>query len=173
MGKNVILTEGDLLRFWSKVDRSNADGCWEWTAAKSPFGHGNFHCQNQMHRAHRISWVVTHGEIPNNSFVLHKCDNPKCCNPQHLFLGTQSDNVADMISKGRNVKSSQLSLIMKTHAARGDRNGMAKLNQSDVNGIRLLLRAGMLQKDIASLFSICQQSVSDIKLNRYWIQQKD
>lgn len=95
-------------RFWSKV---NEDGpmmkgmetkCWLWTAAV--FGktnYGAFQLERQAHRAHRVAWMLTFGEIPAALFVLHRCDNPKCVRPEHLFLGTHTDNMNDRDSKGR------------------------------------------------------------------------
>lgn len=95
--RNVPLAE----RFWAKVDKSG--NCWTWTAFKNPKGYGLMgHVQadgNQM--AHRVSWVMANGEIPAGMLVLHRCDNPSCVRPDHLFLGTAQDNADDMMRKGR------------------------------------------------------------------------
>jgi len=97
-------------RFWSKVDKDTSSGCWLWTAGKTPLGYGIFQvktekCMGWGHwksvRAHRFAWELTYGLIPEGMNVLHKCDNPPCVRPTHLFLGTQKDNVRDMIHKGR------------------------------------------------------------------------
>jgi hypothetical protein len=93
-----------LNRFWAKV---NKDGpiheehgqCWNWLGGLT-FGYGNF-CALGEGRAHRVSYIIHNGKIPKGLFVLHKCDNPSCVNPKHLFLGTQKDNVADCVTKGR------------------------------------------------------------------------
>jgi len=88
--------------FWKKVIKK--DGCWEWAACTNESGYGIFHTGKKTDRAHRVSWILTNGEIPSGLFVCHKCDNPPCTNPDHLFLGTNKDNVDDMIAKGRNSK---------------------------------------------------------------------
>jgi hypothetical protein len=92
-------------RFWSKVDKSGGpDACWNWMAksrSHSGNGYGNFNYNGKAAHAHRVAWELTNGPIPNGLFGCHKCDNPLCCNPAHLFLGTAKDNSADMHAKGR------------------------------------------------------------------------
>lgn len=93
-------------RFWSKVNKTS--GCWIWTASKRNKGYGAFGWttpdgQTIQERAHRVSWMWTHGEIPNGLCVLHRCDVPACVNPDHLFLGTKAENNDDMRRKGRSV----------------------------------------------------------------------
>lgn len=87
-------------RFWSKVDRSGE--CWEWTAGLNQAGYGQFSMwPDRPERAHRFSWVLHNGPIPDDLCVLHACDNRKCVNPAHLFLGTRGDNIRDCFAKGR------------------------------------------------------------------------
>jgi hypothetical protein len=91
-------TPGD--RFWTKVQKS--DGCWQWTAYRDPMGYGRFRLNGEARLAHRVSWEMHNGSIsPEDLCVLHKCDNPSCVNPDHLFLGDRIANVADMVAKGR------------------------------------------------------------------------
>lgn len=86
-------------RFWAKVDRG--DGCWRWTAGCDSSGYGSLKTGQTKVSAHRLSWQLHHGPVPPGQNVLHRCDNPRCVRPSHLFLGTQADNIADMLAKGR------------------------------------------------------------------------
>lgn len=89
------------MRFWVKVERGGEDACWQWLARKHEGGYGDFRLGGGHVRAHRFSYELAHGAIPKGMFVLHRCDNPGCVNPSHLFLGTFEDNSSDMVSKGR------------------------------------------------------------------------
>lgn len=89
-------------RFWMYVDISaGPESCWPWTKSRRDFGYGRMAFAGTVESANRIAWRLTNGDIPNGLLVLHSCDNPPCCNPKHLFLGTHEDNFADMVSKGR------------------------------------------------------------------------
>lgn len=95
-------------RFWEKVRRVGPSSCWEWTAHCDRRGYGEIGSsgnRGKPHlRAHRVSWEIHNGPIPDGLFVLHRCDNRKCVNPHHLFLGTAKDNTQDMLAKGRGVE---------------------------------------------------------------------
>jgi len=139
-------------RFWSKVDCSNnADACWPWKCSTFHNGYGQFKVQQRNLRAHRVAWEITRGGIPDGLFVLHYCDNPRCCNPNHLRLGTHRENMADMQRKGRAASGDQNGSRLypdrlvrgDAHAARntagwsqGERNGEARLTESQVRDIR-------------------------------------
>lgn len=95
------MDEKTIARFWSKVERRGADECWPWRAAIHPGGYGMLGVKHRPFLTHRVSWAIANGPIPDGMCVLHRCDNPPCVNPAHLFLGTQGDNMADKVLKGR------------------------------------------------------------------------
>lgn len=86
-------------RFWAKVKKGK--GCWHWTANSYLFGYGQFWIGKKAYLAHRASYLFSRGSIPDGVCVLHRCDNPGCVNPRHLFLGTHTDNMRDKCRKGR------------------------------------------------------------------------
>jgi hypothetical protein len=145
-------------RFWEKVDSSSGvDSCWPWTGYSYSFRkctYGTIYAEKRPQLSHRIAWELSFGSIPKGLNVLHSCDNGLCCNPKHLFLGTQSDNAKDMISKGRGHKGSE-------HYA-------AKLTEANIAEIRHLSDQGWAQRKIAEKLGVCQQSISDILHRKTW-----
>lgn len=124
-------------RFWLKVDRSAGnDACWPWLAYRSPKGYGRFFANAKMWLAHAVAWRIENGDPPTGLFVLHRCDNPSCCNPGHLFLGTIADNNHDMVAKGRHG-----STVHPESRPRGDRHPARlhpeRLARAERNGSRL------------------------------------
>jgi hypothetical protein len=110
-------------------------GCWEWQRARDWDGYGVVSWNNEGlrdYRAHRVAWILTFGEIPDGMLVCHKCDNPPCCNPMHLFCGTHKDNTQDCIQKGRFKGDPDA----HGNRARGERASKSKLTESDVHYIR-------------------------------------
>lgn len=112
----------DATRFWAKVDRRSLFDCWPWTGAKEGLGYGVVRRASGVFKAHRRAYELAVGPIPDGLIVRHICDNPPCCNPSHLAIGTHADNVADKVSRGRQ--------------ARGEGNGRAVLSIEDVRAIR-------------------------------------
>jgi hypothetical protein len=109
-------------RFWEKVNIAGENECWEWQASRNSKGYGCFSVDGIIKLAHRVSFELANGDIPEGLFVLHKCDNRLCVNPVHLFLGSHIDNMRDMIRKNRQAK--------------GSKNGRSKLTISDIQIIR-------------------------------------
>ena len=140
-------------RFNEKYEIVEPGGCWVWMAAADAYGYGKIGiATGRSARAHRISWRLHNGPIPNHLYVLHRCDNPCCVNPSHLYLGTQADNMADMVSKGRSSRHG---------APSGEKNGMAKLTDIQVERIRLL-NGALTQREISKQFGVSQGHVSEI-----------
>jgi len=150
------MNKNDIERFWSRVNKNTKNGCWEWVARLNPDGYGEFDCDNRGYRAHRLSWFFKFGEIEKGLNVCHKCDNPKCVNPDHLFLGTQKENVMDMLSKNR----------QRSH--KGTKNNKARLNEEKVSEIKRLRRSGLQYKEIADKFGVSVGCVSHILNGRHW-----
>lgn len=142
-------------RFWSKVEKSGGpDACWLWRAGRfTGTGYGMFSVGGRIRRAHRVAFVLAHGEIPEGMCVIHSCDRPACVNPAHLRLGTHTDNMRDMAAKGRDA------------GPRGEAHHDAKLSTADIPAIRSDTR---VQREIAADYGISQSTVSDIQLGKIW-----
>jgi hypothetical protein len=100
--RDIVLSEDDIIRFWSKVNTKAGDeACWTWKDAPNEGGYGTMSVAGTKILAHRIAWTLTNGPVPAKLLVLHRCNNPPCVNPAHLFVGTHADNAMDMEEKGR------------------------------------------------------------------------
>ena len=140
-------------RFWSKVDKSG--DCWEWTAGTFKNGYGQFWYDSKARYAHRVSAYIA-GLLPSlfdKRHVLHTCDNRKCVNPNHLFIGTNADNHADMQKKGRG------------NQPQGSKHGQSKLTESNISAIRIDTRK---QTVIAAHYNVNQSLISAIKQRKAW-----
>jgi hypothetical protein len=126
-------------RFWNKVKLAPENECWAWVGGKSRKGYGLFHPKDHTMHAHRFSWVLENGEIPDSLLVLHKCDNPSCVNPKHLFLGTNKENMEDMTRKGRRVG---IRLGKSNFVALGDKNPSTKIPDSEIHKIKTKYGSG-------------------------------
>lgn len=141
-------------RLLSKV-KVNANGCFEWQMYRRPDGYGTIRIDTIAHRAHRLSYQTFRGPIPDGLFVCHRCDNPACINPAHLFLGTPKDNAQDAASKDRTMF--------------GTDHTWSKLSDKTVRAIFEMYNTGRYtQGDIAKHFDICQQEVHWVLAGKIW-----
>jgi hypothetical protein len=133
-------------------------GCWNWQKKLDKKGYGRIrvkdtNSKDRMMLAHRASFEVHHGQIPSSTLVCHKCDNPRCVNPSHMFIGTHKDNSDDKINKGRD-----------RHAT-GEENGISKINQKTVDEIRA---SALSLRQLASIYGLSYGHVGKIKRNEFW-----
>lgn len=176
------LTTFTIDRFWNRVNMSNINDCWNWTSPKDKDGYGLFTSNGERYRAHRFSYLLhnnkTIEEIKGLS-VLHKCDNPSCVNPNHLFLGTQTDNMRDMVKKKRHFSFTKPERIARglKHGAytkpertvhKGEENGMAILTWVQVNEIRRKYKNGILRSDLAKEYNMGWQTIDYIVKGKLW-----
>jgi hypothetical protein len=146
-------------RFWPKVDLEGPGGCWDWTASTDRVGYGFFWDADdkRMMSAHRASFVIAGGTIPDGMVLRHTCDRPICVNPDHLVIGTQRDNIRDCIERGRRAS--------KVGAA----NGRAKLTAGDIERIRSLDLSRYGAKSAAARrYGISSGQMSKILLGHSW-----
>lgn len=162
------VTEKTIERFWSKVNIKTPEDCWEWEASLLHSGYGRFRVgkyktTRRMMVAHRFSWMLTNGSIPVGLFILHKCDNRKCVNPNHLFIGTFQDNSRDMCSKGRH--------YMQTHGEifKGEKNPRAKHSEESILNIyHLSFVEKKSNREIANLLQEDMQYLRNVLRGTTW-----
>lgn len=141
-------------RRFKKYYTESSSGCWNWTASIQNSGYGKFRVGDKMMSSHRVSYLIYKGEIPENMNVCHKCDNKLCVNPDHLFLGSQADNIRDKIKKGRQTN--------------GEKAWNAKLTKTQVKVIREAHKNGFQMKQIRDYFKISWTSISNIINKKRW-----
>lgn len=155
MADQELQTSLPATRFWSKVKKS--EHCWEWAGCRNRDGYGRFSVGLDEIRAHRFSWELANGNIPEGLCVLHRCDNPPCVNPDHLFLGTVQDNAIDAISKGR----ARIPVLF------GKSNPAARLTAAKVRKMRSL-RNSRTMRSLAAEFGVCPATVYKIVSQKTW-----
>ena len=169
------MDESDVARFWSRVDKDgpipahmpHLGQCWIWTWTKNRQKYGWFYVPGRnSYQSHRFSWEITNGP-PGELWVLHKCDNPSCVRPDHLFLGTVIDNTRDRDAKGRlnPVRGDACTTRKHPEYVQGEKNGMAKLTAEEVRAIR---DATGFYKDIGLRFGISPAQVGRIQRRILW-----
>lgn len=191
-----ILTQKQIEAFWGKVDKDNSnhfyenERCWIWIAYCNLKGYGVMRLGIKTELAHRVSWIIAHGEIPDNLDVLHHCDNPRCIRPSHIWLGTHQENMRDMMMKGRGNQLSgdnhparlhpetrargdtHFSRLHPEKLARGENNGSSKLTWEQVREIRRRYapwgRGGDNSTTLAKEFGVSHVNILDIVKNVTW-----
>lgn len=142
----------DLLeKFNSSISVDPSSGCWIWTGALNPKGYGKLNINSKKLLAHRVSWLLFRGEIPTGMCICHKCDNPPCVNPGHLFLGTRADNSKDMVEKKRSLQ--------------GERAPSSKLNAVEVAEI---LSSSETLENLANRYGVSFKTISAIRRRKIW-----
>lgn len=160
MSRRIPPTDG----FWLKVDKDgpiplhvpDLGPCWVWQGTRTKPGYGEFVRLRKKYLAHRFAWSLSNGPIPRGGVICHRCDNPPCVRPSHLFAGTQADNVADKIAKGRGA------------AGRGMAKANAKLTDDLVREIREVYAAGMPLWTVARHFEVSPSTVYGVVTGRSW-----
>lgn len=164
------ITEQTITRFWSKVDK-NGD-CWVWTGSRFTDGYGQFTVAPRNVRAHRFSWVVSHGAIPDGLCVCHKCDNPACVRPDHLFLATSQENTQDKVNKSRQarglrISGNQLNLVT------GAGHHSAKLTPTQVREIRAAIEEGTTNTVLGRRYGVSGAAIRAIRNRKNWAHVSD
>ena len=142
-----------LERFFDKVEMIPFHSCWEWTASKTSFGYGRMGTDCGNYKAHRLSWELHNGPIPAGLYVCHKCDNPACVRPEHLFLGTPKDNVLDRNTKGRH------------NMPCGLKHYRAKLTEQDIINIR---SDSGSNRQLAERYGVSHHNIMFIRKRKTW-----
>ena len=150
----IIIPDKYINKFWKFVDIIDLDSCWTWIRSKNTYGYGQLYILGKQILVHRISWMIYFGGIPDGLCVLHKCDNPSCVNPKHLFLGTSQENAKDRDEKHRN--------------AYGERHGMSKLSEKEIIKIRKLRFDGYTIVKLGKIFGVDHTMISNICRNKNW-----
>jgi len=162
--------------FWKHVDIKSSNECWEWTGAKNKLGYGRVRYHQQNWKAHRLAWFLTNGNI-DDLHVCHHCDNPSCCNPSHLFLGTAADNMRDCSEKGRHPRNTthylpegdnHHSRLHPEVVARGEKNGAAVLTKEEVIEIRDKRKQGRTLQGLADEYSVAKGTIVFIVTRQTW-----
>lgn len=163
-----VLLEYNKEKFWSKVAiTANDKLCWNWQAGKTDDGYGHYYLGYRQLRANRAAYILYYGIEPNDKIVCHKCDNPACVNPHHLFLGTYKENSEDMVSKGRSAKGEKHGSVTKKGQYKLPNT---KLTAEQVIEMRELhLKEGIGARRLARKYGVCASNCSSILSRKTWV----
>ena len=173
----VNIPESKVAKFWSRVDVLGVEDCWNWKFGKNKAGYGQFCMMNRDFISSRVAYCIANGGIPKNTIICHKCDNPACCNPNHLYAGTFEDNYKDSVNRERlkysrvEKKKSALSAAFPERygIVKGSTNGRSRLTESDVIELRRLRKEGILTlREIAKRFDVSRSCVCHVLAGRCW-----
>lgn len=154
-------TTNDPKRFWARVAKRGPNDCWEWQGPKHKNGYGFDRDRRHFgqYYPHRVAYIFANGPVPDGLHVLHRCDNPLCCNPAHLFAGTNDDNIADKVAKQRQ--------------PRGETHGVAKLSSEQVAEIRQRYAQGdIFMRELAEQYGVSRGTISSVirRVNWQWLK---
>lgn len=154
-------------RFWARIDVRGPNECWPWKGSGAREGYGSFSMFGQSYRAHRLSLVLARGkDLRTDQQACHRCDNPPCCNPAHLFVGTNYDNIQDRTRKGRTVRAPRDEV--KVNHQRGEKHHKAKLNRALVEEIRERVSRGETIASLARNLGMNSGHLSRVVSGRNW-----
>lgn len=154
----------------SKIIKNQTTGCWEWQRARNKKGYGVCCIKGRMFKAHRLSYVIHVGAIPKGSCLLHSCDNPPCCNPMHLRIGSRAENNRDIIDRGRHVRGGTKTPKAQCKYERGERHHNARITTEIVQQIRSrYANGGCSYSSLAREFGLRSQHVGKIIRKELWV----
>lgn len=164
----ININQSDIEKFWSRVDKKSESECWAWKMSCNSRGYGKFQVGRKTISAHRFSIVASGNEIPDGMFSCHKCDNPPCCNPNHLFIGSSADNQRDMADKGRSCKGERNPSKTHPELFRGENNYGHKLTDEIVSRLRESPPIGANMNSEALKYSVSASALRGAIVGSTW-----